>query len=467
MIKSGKFRSILIAAFALTSLSFLAFHWYPHTQDSLHQPSSTVVPLPFAATVDCASSPIGSILRYYNIGEQTPTELPDRISFYLEQFKKFPSFKNTHHNYCRNHSLSFLKQKQQRYRRIQSSKKYIAANLHNNEDILPDLMYNLLVMANESISGLGPPPMVVSIYESGSNDKTKCLLRILEHALHDINVKNSIVMDGLVRGPEEHRIEYLSKARNRALKNLGDYQGHVLFLNDVLFCVDDMYELLFQAKRQKAALTCGIDYWQGGDPVIYDSWVHRDIYGLPPRTISAPVAMKLEGWLAFDWKSSLYDTFTLHPATSLQLAKQLPIPVSCCWNGAAVINSDIWKTDGGIRFRNANTTAGECDQSECSLLCKDIVRKGDTKIMVVPRVKVSYDMDTFHNIKDPQAKTDYTEHFPPNRNFTKEETEGLIQFNKFPELVMCLPLQKHKGAAGMDPHYVVYENWLGNSTINS
>ncbi|KAI9136178.1 mannosyltransferase 1, partial [Paraphysoderma sedebokerense] len=267
-------------------------------------------------------------------------------------------------------------------------KKYVAANLHNNEDILPDMMYNFLVMANESISGQESPPLSISIYESGSKDKSKCLLRILQHALQNVGVENFIIMDEMVRGPEEHRIEYLSKVRNRALQKFGDFIGHILFLNDVLFCVDDMYELLFQAKQQKAALTCGIDYHQGNNPVIYDLWVQRDLAGLPPRTINAPIAENLEGWRSYNYLTSLYDTFAHHPGTALRLKKQLPTPVACCWNGAAVVDSDVWRSDGGIKFRSADKPSGECDQSECSLLCKDIVGKGNTRIMVVPRVKV-------------------------------------------------------------------------------
>lgn len=91
---------------------------------------------------------------------------------------------------------------------------------------------------------------------------------------------------------------------------------------------------------------------------------------------------------AFDWQNSLFDTFTLHPATSIKLVNQVPLPVACCWNGAAVVDSDVWRSDGGIKFRAADKSSGECDQSECSLMCKDIVGKGNTRIMVVPRVKV-------------------------------------------------------------------------------
>jgi hypothetical protein len=68
----------------------------------------------------------------------------------------------------------------------------------------------------------------------------------------------------------------------------------------------------------------------------------------------------------------------------------MPVRVLCCWNGAAVLNPAPFLQDN-VRFRRASMrTTGECSASECNLLCKDFLRLGYDRIMMVPTVVYGY-----------------------------------------------------------------------------
>lgn len=70
-----------------------------------------------------------------------------------------------------------------------------------------------------------------------------------------------------VRGAFNHRIEYLAEVRNAALVPLyemrdatGEVFDSIIFMNDILPCVDDLLELIWQSRRQNAGITCASDY---------------------------------------------------------------------------------------------------------------------------------------------------------------------------------------------------------------
>lgn len=90
-----------------------------------------------------------------------------------------------------------------------------------------------------------------------------------------------------VRGSFNHRIEYLAEVRNQALVPLYEMRDatnevfdSIIFMNDVseslliahqsaadgkrspqiLPCVDDILELIWQSRRQNAGITCAVDY---------------------------------------------------------------------------------------------------------------------------------------------------------------------------------------------------------------
>lgn len=109
---------------------------------------------------------------------------------------------------------------------------------------------------------LGPENIYISIYESGSWDESKQILRQLGHVLMDRGIRHRIILDEtthqdeIARPPAEdgwvmtsrgktelRRIPYLSKLRNKALEPVTELAANgttfdkVLFLNDVAFTV--------------------------------------------------------------------------------------------------------------------------------------------------------------------------------------------------------------------------------------
>lgn len=143
-------------------------------------------------------------------------------------------------------------------------KVYISATHWNSAAILQN-HWSAAVL--DLIRILGPQNVYVSIYESGSWDTTKDLLRGLEKQLNDMGVENTIALDetthmdivnrpeppsnskaeGWIRTPrgkrEVRRIPYLASVRNKTLKPLeklnkmGKKFDRIIFLNDVIFTV--------------------------------------------------------------------------------------------------------------------------------------------------------------------------------------------------------------------------------------
>lgn len=183
------------------------------------------------------------------------------------------------------------------------------------------------------------------------------------------------------RGAFNHRIEYLAEVRNSAmgplheLRDEGEFFDTVLFMNDILPCVDDVLELIYQSRLQNAGLTCAADYMfhdQLNTPVFYDNWVARDMNGTALE--NAP----FEG--------------VFHDVQSGQrFQAHLPIQVQSCWNGIAVLDPAPMYKPPHVRFRMAKLLDNECSASECSLIANDYWNAGYGRIIMVPRVKLAYD----------------------------------------------------------------------------
>ena len=114
---------------------------------------------------------------------------------------------------------------------------------------------------------LGFHNVFISVYENGSNDQTKALLRLFDALGRSIGLRIVIRTSLRTRGAFNHRIEYLAEVRNAALAPLwelreteGEVFDSIIFMNDVLPCIDDVLELVWQSRRQNAGITCGSDY---------------------------------------------------------------------------------------------------------------------------------------------------------------------------------------------------------------
>lgn len=323
-------------------------------------------------------------------------------------------------------------------------KYFFAINLYNSFDIIPDLFATLFRVA----SILGYQNVYVSVYENGSTDQTKPLLRILKALTRSIGMRVTIHTSTRSRGTFAHRIEYLAEVRNAAIVPLmelrdseGEYFDTVVFMNDVLPCVDDVLELIWQSRRQNAGITCAADYMfhdEIGAPVFYDNWVTRDINGTALE--NAP-----------------FEAVFQHEASAARFQRHLPVQVQSCWNGIAVLDPAPFYNPPHVRFRMANIVERECSASECSLICNDYWNAGYGRIVMVPRVKLAYDKKVFDLIhpprrnlsairgyvrlgglpddphNDPQDRSWYGPH---DRLFTDEEND-VLDFRPGPEYVWC------------------------------
>jgi alpha-1,3-mannosyltransferase len=142
-------------------------------------------------------------------------------------------------------------------------KYFFAINLYNSFDIIPDLFATLFRVA----AVLGYHNVFVSIYENGSTDQTKALLRIFDALTRSVGMRVLIRTSQRTRGAFNHRIEYLAEVRNAAFVPLqelrdsaGEYFDTIIFMNDVLPCVDDLLELIWQSRNNNAGITCAADY---------------------------------------------------------------------------------------------------------------------------------------------------------------------------------------------------------------
>ncbi|TFK68150.1 hypothetical protein BDN72DRAFT_769762 [Pluteus cervinus] len=285
-------------------------------------------------------------------------------------------------------------------------KYFFAINLYNSFDVIPDMFAALFRVA----AILGYHNVYVSIYENGSTDQTKALLRIFDALTRSVGMRITIRTSTRTRGAFNHRIEYLAEVRNAAFVPLhelrdseNEYFDTIVFMNDVLPCVDDILELIWQSRRNNAGITCAADYMyhdEIGSPVFYDNWVARDINGTALE--NAP-----------------FERVFHHSESSQRWQRHLPVQVQSCWNGIAVLDPEPFYTPPHLRFRMAKIMEGECSASECSLICNDYWEAGYGRIMMVPRVKLAYDGRVYDIIH------------PPRRNLTA--IRGYVRLGGLPD----------------------------------
>ncbi|OLY83221.1 Alpha-1,3-mannosyltransferase CMT1 [Smittium mucronatum] len=259
---------------------------------------------------------------------------------------------------------------------ILRKKYFFAINLYNNEEAIPYMIQELMLL----FKFFGVENIFLSLYENGSKDKTKSMLKDFSNYLKTFDIKHDIVLDDRSRPKEFHRIEYLAKIRNYALdplekeKKKGRVYDKIIFMNDIFFCRNDILELVYQSDLQVSDFTCPLDFFSESDwdpPLRFrDNWVARDIEG--------------------DRFSQILEELSDHPESQLRNEQRLPFQVQCSWNGVAVLNPKPFYDENPLRFRRSNIETGECSASECSLLCNDFWDRGFRRIVVVPEILVSY-----------------------------------------------------------------------------
>jgi hypothetical protein len=306
-------------------------------------------------------------------------------------------------------------------RKIRDKKIFIAADLHNNAEVLGHWLAELLKL----VTHLKKENVFVSIYDSSSSDTTPTWVMLLRALLRIQDIPHHVVSDPFDgREYGQHRIDFMAYIRNKALEPLPviesyqenvkyffdsttDGQNHslalvgvgpsggientntsastgnlayrgiqiydqIVFLNDVFFCMRDVVRLLLH----EVDMACGMDYdlhnAKGDTPQFYDTWVARDLDG--KKLTKKPLHFKDE-------------------SDRIKLLLGQPIQVQCCWNGIAVMSAEPFHR--GLRFRHirpppAGATSGECKASECSHLCDDLYFNNYRRIIIDPSVKLAY-----------------------------------------------------------------------------
>ena len=256
---------------------------------------------------------------------------------------------------------------------------FIAMLLHNNEDILANVMTELfkvlfmLALAPSDFSNL-----FVSIYESGSSDFTRILLSEVQAHLRLLGVPHSVVTGDMTRKYGEDRIMFLSHLRNQALAPLfstgGSYEK-VLFLNDVIFCSSHILELAYQHAHHGADMACAVDVvfdGAGENLYYYDVWVAIDMEGQHFQNVY-PFIKHAESLQAFEGMR--------------------PFQVFSCWGGAVVLPSSVFMQER-LRFRHGGYL--ECPSSECELFARDLWSIGRGKVVTIPTVVTAYEVSVYN-----------------------------------------------------------------------
>ncbi|PVU89894.1 hypothetical protein BB559_004881 [Furculomyces boomerangus] len=317
---------------------------------------------------------------------------------------------------------------------------FFAMNLYNNQELIPHILQELLRL----FEYLGPQNIYFSLYENGSTDSSKYILSMFKVTLDRLEIRNTIVVDKKRKPKNAHRIEYLAKARNKALESLetessnGRTYDKIVFINDVVFCRNDILELLYQSDLQQSDMTCPLDFNSGGvtDKTIRfrDTWIARDLNG---KSFKEPLS-----------------SIVSHKESLNRFKKNLPFQVQCCWNGAVVLNPKPFYKPNSLRFRRGNKKVNECSASECSLMCNDFWENGFRKIVTVPRVLVPY------KLKDFKLLDNYD-----RRNRIPSPVEEKIKYIDGPEKIECRGLEK-PGAIRPDQPIIWVKYTTNGTAVN-
>lgn len=275
---------------------------------------------------------------------------------------------------------------------------YIASLHWNDEKILRDYWSDSVLALAKAI---GRDNVYVSIYESGSWDKTKDVLRDLDKSLGDIGVKRNITFSNIthaeeisqmpksgwvytVDGKKEmRRIPYLSRIRNLSLEPLetlamqGQHFDKVLFLNDVIFSTNDVLRLLDTNGGDYAA-ACSMDFSKA--PYFYDTFALRDSEGHEAV---------MQTWPYFRSRDSRH-----------AIKQHRPIPVTSCWNGIVAMSAQPFISNPPLRFRGIDDSlaAFHVEGSECCLIHFDNPLSHQKGIYVNPDVRVGYNREAYNAV---------------------------------------------------------------------
>lgn len=302
------------------------------------------------------------------------------------------------------HSLSFSGDRRVSHGSASSPRVFIASTHWNNEHILRNY-WNQAVL--DLVDYFGSNNTFVSVYESGSWDDSKGALRDLQEKLKAVDARHKVVLDDtthedeITQGPgargdgwidtprgkkELRRIPYLSRLRNLSLKPLeelaeeGIYFDKILFLNDVVFTLEDTLTLLNTNSGLYAA-ACSLDFSKA--PNYYDTFALRDSEGHEAV---------MSTWPYFR---------AAHSRSALK--HNQPVPVSSCWNGMVFMDAAPFYSEPALRFRGISDSLAlsHLEGSECCLIHQDNPKSRTHGVYVNPNVKVGYNWEAYEKMNIP------------------------------------------------------------------
>ncbi|KEF54141.1 uncharacterized protein A1O9_09936 [Exophiala aquamarina CBS 119918] len=299
---------------------------------------------------------------------------------------------------------------------VKNQKVFIVAQFWTNAKIIQDRWGQALL---DLIGTLGKDNVYVSIYESGSLDRTKDVLKILDDILAEHQIPRSVILDptshadeinvgpldgqgnprsGWIQtttvgaGKELRRIPYLARLRNTSLKVLFEHHARgieydkILYLNDVVFRPSDVLTLL-ATNQGSFTSACALDFHY--PPDYYDTFVLRDSEGDSTIMKSFPYFRSMDSRTA--------------------MLQGRATKVQSCWNG--MIAMDTAPFYEGLRFRALpdSLATKHLEASECCLIHADMMAMMGTAargIYVNPSVRVGYTVNAYN-----------LTHTPPDQNF--------------------------------------------------
>ena len=283
----------------------------------------------------------------------------------------------------------------------------------------------------------------VSIYESGSDDNTKNILRQFESYLNRFEIPNKIVLgDRKIDWAKSYRIEELAALRNKAIEPLlfpnnsnSERFDHIFFLNDVFNCPSDVLQLLIQHLFvQESDITCGVDWWW--DFIVYDIWASKDMTGQLFRPYSIEKASNHE-----DWPIEAGHEYSIQ-----RIQKLLPYQQLSCWGGMVLLNAKPFY-ENNVKFRSHNNKTKECAQSECFYISKDFWKAGYKKVIAIPTV-ISHYLWYGNQVLVRRLINERFKHirstWPDWENNEKLPNDKLV--TKYPKSILCVSIAHELGA---------------------
>ncbi len=302
---------------------------------------------------------------------------------------------------------------------------FFALDLHQVTPLLPRLMGSIV----QAMKFLGPEKCRLSVIEGRSDDGTYQILDAMRKEIEGLG--SMFYLDRGDMSPKSagvNRIEALSELRNMALAPVvNDHTTYshntvIVFINDVAICPEDILELLYQHKYQKATMTCAFDWIHDGE-AFYDVWASRTMVG--------NIVFEITQTASWEYKANL---FWDDPPSKEKFEKVQPFQVYSCWGGMVTLDAKPF-IERKVTFRSS--VDGECVMGEPTLLAKDMWKQGIGKVLAVPTVNVGYSNEDGVKIK---ARRGYvTDHINTSHSPEDPQTELVAWQSKPPPMVKCLP----------------------------